>query len=68
MSADGMEAADAVRELGNARGLHWTAEESHAIAEQLRGTWEGLQAAASRLDTSGAEPATGFSLAWGGPR
>jgi hypothetical protein len=68
MSASRAEAAAAVRELGADRGLHWSTDEAQAVADQLTGTREGLRAATARLDTSGEEPASGFSPAWGGSR
>ena len=68
MNASDLEVARAVRELGAVRGLRWTADESLAIARQLRDMQQALRAAAARIDTSAAEPASGFSPRWDDPR
>ena len=68
MNASDLEEARAVSEIGAVRGLRWTLDEALAIARQLRDTQQALRAAAARIDTSAAEPASGFSPTWDGPR
>jgi hypothetical protein len=52
--------AHAVRQLGFARGLHWTLDEAGAIRDQLVSTHEGLLVAEARIDLTAEEPASAF--------
>jgi hypothetical protein len=52
--------AEAVRQLGLARGFSWTLEEARAIRDQLVSTQEGLRLAQTRVDATAEEPAITF--------
>lgn len=52
--------AQAVQQLGLARGLDWTLDEAGAIRDQLVSTHEALRLAEARIDATGEEPASAF--------
>ena len=53
--------AEAVLQLGRARGLDWTLAEAAAIRDQLVSTHEALRRAEARIDPWGEEPASAFT-------
>jgi hypothetical protein len=52
--------AEAVRQLGLARGLEWTSDQAAAIRDLLVSTHESLRIAEARIDAQAEEPASGF--------
>jgi hypothetical protein len=60
--------AEAVRQLGLARGFSWTIEEARAIRDQLATTREGLRLSATRVDATAEEPASRFDPKHGAHR